>query len=72
MEDTMQIIAGTRPKGSCAPDGHTRWATRTFDDGVWRFVTYNGWLIENETSTTDLALVDDITAAIVNRVGEAL
>jgi len=49
---------GTRPVGSCKPDGRTLWATRTRIDGGWKFTTYNGWLIDSETTTTNEAVAD--------------
>ena len=63
-----QIIAGTRPVGSCPPDGRVRWATRSFDDGTWTFTSYNGWLIDDETTTTDIGLAGVIEVAIAERV----
>ena len=66
METT--VIAGTRPTGSCAPDGRVRWATRSFDDGIWTFTSYDGWLIDDETTTTDIGLAGIIEQAISERV----
>ncbi len=58
------IIAGTRPVGNCTPDGTHRWATRRFEDGVWYFTSYDGWLISSETSTSDPELARIIASAL--------
>jgi hypothetical protein len=50
---TNTVTYGTRPVGSCAPDGRTLWATRSRIDGGWKFTSYDGWLITGETTTTD-------------------
>jgi len=62
------VIAGTKPQGHCEPDGRTRWATRTYDDGRWLFTEYNGWLIANETTTQDPALATAIVDILRERL----
>lgn len=64
MTSTTDTIAGTRPVGNTPANGTHRWATRTFEGGAWHFTTYDGWLIASETTTTDPALAEIITAAI--------
>jgi hypothetical protein len=53
---------GTRPVGSCKPDGRTQWATRTRIDRGWKFTTYNGWLIDSETTTSSPFVADLLDA----------
>jgi hypothetical protein len=62
------VIAGTRPQGICKPDGQTRWATQSVEDGTYRFITYNGWLIDDEITTTDIDMALVIHAEIRNRI----
>ena len=47
------VIVGTKPVGSCTPDGSHIWVTRQFRDGRYDFTKFDGWLIAEETTTTD-------------------
>ena len=71
MENQMEtsVIAGTRPVGSTPADGTHIWATRSFTDGQYRFTTYNGWLIVDETTTTDSDLAVIIGDILKHRIG---
>jgi len=71
MTTTATVIAGTKPhdRQPCKPDGRCRWATRSFAEGQWTFVTYNGWLIVSETTTDDRALAEYITKALRMEMG---
>jgi hypothetical protein len=55
------VIAGTRPVGSCKPDGSHIWATVAPEDGQYRFTKYNGWLISEETITTSVTMAAILT-----------
>lgn len=67
---TFTIIAGERPVGSCPPTVENRWAERHFDDGLYTFTVYVGWLIEDETRTSDTALAALIEEAIRAKVSQ--
>ena len=60
MNDTRTVIAGTRPAGSCKPDGTHLWATLTKDDNLFVITKYDGWLIADESRTTSRVLADAI------------
>jgi hypothetical protein len=60
-DNTAEVIAGTRPVGSCKPDGSHQWVTRSFFDGQYSIVVYDGWLIDSETKTTDSSIAEIIS-----------
>ena len=64
IQQEAKVVVGSRPVGSCKPDGSHLWAIRTFEDGVYKFTTFNGWLISSETSTDNLALANIIQGSL--------
>ena len=69
---TNEVIAGTRPIGSCRPDGTHQWATRHSDDNLHIFTTYNGWLIDTETKTDSSDMAAHIEMLIVERLNHVV
>lgn len=68
MNVTEEVIAGTRPADRCIPDGSHIWpdgshiwVTRTLRDNRWDFTVFNGWLIAEETTTTNPHMAAKLT-----------
>ena len=66
---TEEVIAGNRPAGVCPPDGTHLWMGRRYEDGVWTFTTYNGWLATSTTTTDNPEVAHMIVDRYVLGVG---
>lgn len=63
------LIAGQRPTGSCPPDGTHRWVSYYYDDGTHIYTAFNGWLVEDETRTTNATVASRIEAHYRKAIG---
>jgi hypothetical protein len=67
-QTTQNVIAGTRPVGSCPADGSHKWAVHYLEDNVHHFIVFDGWLQASETTTTDIEIAELVEQSLVGEI----